>query len=134
MKDWSFRASDLSNVSGSQTFVRPPEVFGPEMESANFESAEARSGTGGSTEVSVCWSAGTGGIVEVVLGAGSGCGVLPKVEISWIWAIRGSEFGVRAGVGCGWQTCSLGIGSLMGHITMEVISLNLLLSSRARTQ
>ena len=71
------------------------------MESANFESAEARSGTGGSTEVSVCWSAGTGGIVEVVSGVGSGCGVLPKVEISWIWAIGGSGFGTEFGSGLG---------------------------------
>ena len=42
------------------------------------------------------------------------------------------RFGVRVGVGYGWQTCSLGIGSLTGHITTEVISLNLLLSSRAK--
>ena len=61
-----------SNVSGSWTFVRLLEVFRPDKESANFESAEAISGTGGSTEVSVCWSAVTGGIVGVVSGVGPG--------------------------------------------------------------
>ena len=37
----------------------------------------------------------------MVSGTGSGCGVLPKVEISWIWAIGGSGFGTEFGLGLG---------------------------------
>ena len=44
----------------------------------------------------------------------------------------GVRNGIRIGVGSGRQTCSLGVGSLTGHITTEVISSNLLLSSHAK--
>ena len=44
----------------------------------------------------------------------------------------GVRNGIRIGIGSGRQTCSLGVGSLTGHITTEVMSSNLLLSSRAK--
>ena len=65
-------------------------------------------------------------------GFGSGIRVWSVTQGGDFLDMGHQRFGVGVGVGCGWQTCSLGIGSLTGHIMTEVISSNLLLSSRAR--